>query len=277
MAKKPPQKPLIIDAATGKAAAVSDPANLAGLVNPAKLAGFEIQAADLSGLLSCLHAEHAQVESIGRRSAYHQFRAGLILVCIRQSQRGALEQVYKMARKNSGPRFATERTLRRYLQFADFVLSETNLLHVKGKNKKSIEQNTAAQLLEAGNQQLELFASAEDTKKPSPDDIAGSVAHFIGCRDMTEIMASMAGLSDYKAPPNTKKKNKDGGNDDDDGEDREADEADARKMFSQLKTWHQSKTWKLLNDEELDQMRAIGGTWNKECPAIVRGRNKGGK
>jgi hypothetical protein len=256
-------KTAIIDAATGLVTTPVQP------LIPATLAG-KLATNDYNSVLAEVQDCHRFVDTHKRCSAWWQLRAGAMLFLIRNSQRGALETLYKLTKTKLNPHQPSERTLRRYLAFAEDVFVAVGIAEVKGRKKHLASGESLSPLLEASRDQLEFF---EQDEAPEGDDLLTKINRYLKQQDADELLKRMASAGDEKALPPA------GGGDNPEKPQsrRQQEEAEAVEQMQATLAYVGGKLWHYLDEEPLTNMSRAMRKAADDMEDLLRerlGRNK---
>jgi hypothetical protein len=217
--------------------------------------------ADLSAWTPAQHAasilaDVKTFESHSRIAAFVALRIGLRLVWVRDN--GSHGDIGKFIVGHLGG--MSRSSLANYMNVASRFVLDAKL--VDKKTHLLSDGGAVAPIL---NEQLELFADPEAVFEGA----LKKVVKWVADRGLSQIYKDIAAEGKRPAPPAGGNKQKLT-----ESERRAQNTKDAEALLAQFSTWYESGTWKLLDDKQLDQLRALGAKFHLEAPAIVKGRNK---
>jgi hypothetical protein len=242
-----PKASTIIDAETG--ATPGQIGNVANLQIVANLTPDE--------MADAIRADVATFDRHTRLAAFVALRIGLRLLWIRDNGRhGDIGKFIAAHLKD-----VSRRSLNNYLNVAECFAVECKL--VDRKTHLLSNGDRVAPIL---NEQLELFA---DPKARFEGELQ-KVVKWVGDRGLSQIYRDIASGadSDHGSTPQSRGKRTTPS----EADRRDADEQDARDFFARLKTHMAAEWYQWLDEQQLDELRAIGGTLLEQCPRLIKQR-----
>lgn len=209
-------------------------------------------------MAAAIRADVAIFHRHSRLAAFLAIRIGLRLVWIRDNgAHGDIGRFIETELKDQ-----SRSTLNNYMNVAHRFAVDSGLLD---KRTHRLENGKAvAPIL---SEQLELFADPE----AKFEGALKKVVKWVADRGLSEIYNTLkAEKKQRTAPPTGTKVNTS------EADRRAQAEKDAKATLSSFCQWYEGGMWKLLDDSDLDKLRALGAKFQIEAPAIVKGRNKGG-